>query len=78
MIQKEVKQELIEKETTGFVDSIKNRREIKAWLKAASIYADVVKPYTNAKELLEQAEYYAHYEELEKRYFELQSVSAAE
>ena len=71
-----VKQELLNKETKGFMESIKNRREIKAWLKAESVYNDAVKPYTNAKALLEQAEYYAHYEELEERYLALQSASA--
>ena len=63
-----VKEELQSRETGSFAESIKVRRELKAYLKAASIYERAVKPYTNAKNLIEQAENYTHYEELEARY----------
>ena len=53
-----VKQEIMDREHDSFIDSIKIKRELNAWLKAASVYAEATKPYTNAKELLEQAEYY--------------------
>ncbi len=66
-----VKQEIMDRDAHSFAESIKIRRELSRWLKEASVYADVTKPYTNAKALLAQAEYYTHYEELEKRYTEL-------
>ena len=66
-----VKNEIMDREANSFLESIKIKRELNRWLKKASLYADITKPYTNAESLLAQAEYYAHYEELEKRYFEL-------
>jgi hypothetical protein len=63
-----VKEELQNRETNGFAESMNVRRELKAYLKAVSIYERAVKPYTNAKNLIEQAENYTHYEELEERY----------
>lgn len=73
-----VKQEIMDREHGSFIDSIKIKRELNAWLKAASVYAEATKPYTNAKELLEQAEYYTHYEELERRYYSIQQKSMAD
>ena len=66
-----VKEELQNRETSSFFESMKVRKELKNYLKAVSIYSRVVKPYTEAELLLKQAEYYADYDELEKRYFEL-------
>jgi formiminotetrahydrofolate cyclodeaminase len=63
-----VKEEFQNSETNGFAESMNVRRELKAYLKAVSIYERAVKPYTNAKNLIEQAENYTHYEELEERY----------
>ena len=63
-----VKEELQNRETNGFAESMNVRRELKAYLKAVSIYERAIKPYTNAKNLIEQAENYTHYEELEERY----------
>lgn len=63
-----VKEELQNRETNGFAESMNVRRELRAYLKAVSIYERAVKPYTNAKNLIEQAENYTHYEELEERY----------
>lgn len=63
-----VKEEIQNRETSGFGESMHVRRELKAYLKAVSIYERAVKPYTNAKNLIEQAENYTHYEELEERY----------
>ena len=61
----------MDREAHSFLESIKIKRELSRWLKAASVYADVTKPYTNAESLLAQAEYYTRYDELEKRYFDL-------
>lgn len=71
-----VKEEILSRETSGFFDSLKQRREIKAYLKAVSIYERAVKPYTNAKNLIEQAENYAHYDEIEEKYGELNKETA--
>ena len=73
-----VKLEIMNREAHSFFESIKIKRELNKWLKEASDYADIIKPYTSAENLLAQAEYYTHYEELEKRYFELTSVSEAQ
>lgn len=63
-----VKEEIINREAHSFIESIKNKRELNAYLKKASVYARIIKPYTDAKNLIEQAENYTHYEELEARY----------
>ena len=63
-----VKEELRNRETNGFAENMKVRRELRAYLKAVSVYERAVKPYTNAKNLIEQAENYTHYDELEERY----------
>ncbi len=68
-----VKEELQNRETNGFAESLKVRRELRAYLKAVSIYERAVKPYTNAKNLIEQAENYTHYEELEEKFYALAS-----
>ncbi len=66
--QESVKDEIINRETNGFAESMMQRRELKAYLKAESVYKRVAKPYTDAQNLLEQAENYTHYEELEEKY----------
>ena len=68
-----VKEKLINKETHGFVESIKVKQELRAYLKEASVYNRIVKPYTDARLLLTQSENYTHYEELEKEYLSLKT-----
>lgn len=63
-----VKAEIDNRETRNFVESLKLRKDLRAFLKAASVYARVTKPYTDAKNLTEQAEYYTHFDELESIY----------
>ncbi|MBQ2841820.1 MAG: MFS transporter [Clostridia bacterium] len=63
-----VKEEIINREAHSFIESIKIKRELNAYLKMASVYARIIKPYTDAKYLIEQAENYTHYEEIEARY----------
>lgn len=70
--------ELKDREAHTFTESLIIKRELNAWLKAASVYADAVKPYTDAESLIKQAGYYAHYEELEKRYYELCSADSVQ
>lgn len=65
-----VKEEILNRESHNFFESIKIRQDLKAYLKQVSVYTRVIKPYTDAKNLIEQAEYYTHYEELERKYYE--------
>ncbi len=69
-----VKEEIINKEPHGFIESLKVKQELRAYLKAESVYTRVVKPYNDAKNLIAQANNYTHYEELEKRYHALHST----
>lgn len=69
-----VKEEIMNREAASFTESMRIRKELKAWLKSESIYKDVIKPYTDAMNLIKQAEYYTHYEELEQRYLQLISA----
>lgn len=63
-----VKAEIIDREPASFIDSLKIKRELNAWLKSASVYERAIKPYTNAENIIRQSESYAHYEELQERY----------
>lgn len=63
-----VKEEIVNREAASFVDSLKIRRDLKAYLKRVSVYQRVIKPYTDAQNILDQAEYYTHYDELEALY----------
>ncbi len=69
-----VKEELMNREASNFLDSIKIKRELSAYLKAVSVYNDVVKPYISARDLIAQAENYTHYDALEERYSQLVSA----
>ena len=50
---------------------MKIRQELKAYLKRVSVYTRATKPYTDAAALIEQSEYYTHYDELEAKYHQL-------
>lgn len=66
-----VKEEIVNRDAKSFFESMKIKRELNAYAKAVSIYTSVIKPYTDAKNLIEQAENYTHYEELEQRYLQM-------
>ncbi len=66
-----VKEEIMNREANSFLDSIKIKRDLSAYLKAVSVYNDVVKPYTSARDLITQAENYTHYDALEEKYSHL-------
>ena len=68
-----VKEEIINRETKGFFDSIKLKQELRKKKKKESIYTRVTKPYNDAKSLITQAEAYKHYGELEQIYTSLQA-----
>lgn len=65
------KEEILARESSSFFDSLKIRKDLKAYMKKVSVYKEATKPYTEAKNLLLQAEYYTHFEEIEDRYNEL-------
>ena len=69
-----VKEEIMNREAKSFLDSIKIRKDLKAYLKEVSVYKEVVKPYTDAQNLITQHENYTHYNELEERYFQLCNI----
>ena len=66
-----VQEEILSREATSFIESMKIKREFNKYLKMVSIYTAVVKPYTDAQNLLDQFENYTHYEELESRFLQL-------
>lgn len=66
-----VKEEIVNRDAKNFFESMKIKRELNAYAKAVSVYTSVIKPYTDAKNLIEQAENYTHYEELEQRYLQM-------
>lgn len=66
-----VKEALVNKEASGFIESIKIKRELRVFLKKESMYTRIIKPYTDAQNYLDQKKYYTHYNELEERYREL-------
>ncbi len=65
------KAELLSREASGFFEALQLKREIRAHLKAESVYMRITKPYRDAQDLLNEEKYYTHYDELEGRYNEL-------
>ena len=63
-----VKAEIQDRETSSFAETMQQRRELKAFAKAQSIYNRATKPYRDAASLIEQAENYSHFDELSARY----------
>lgn len=71
-----IKSEIMDREAKSFADSIRIRKDLKAYLKAESIYLRATKPYREAANLIEQANNYMHYEELENRFSVLKGENA--
>lgn len=69
-----VKQEILDRDSSSFIESMKIKQELRIYLKNESVYLRIIKPYSDAENLLAQAKYYEHYEELEERYHALNSV----
>lgn len=69
-----VKQEILDREASSFLESMKIKQELREYLKKESVYSRIVKPYNDAKDLIAQANYYTHYEELEERYYALRTA----
>ncbi len=72
-----IKEEILSRDSGSFFESLKNKRELNAYLKSVSIYTRIIKPYTDAKNLISQAENYTHYDELEEKYFSLNCAESA-
>ncbi|MBQ8575196.1 MAG: MFS transporter [Clostridia bacterium] len=68
------KEEIINRETSSFIDSMRAKQELRAYLKKESVYSRITKPYKDAEIYLAQAKYYTHYNELEEKYYELTAV----
>lgn len=66
-----IKEEIINRETHSFAESLKQRSELKKYLKEQSVYMRVTKPYRDAENYITQWKNYTHYEELEERYARL-------
>ena len=66
-----IREEIQNRETANFIETLKARRELKKYLKDESVYLRIIKPYTDAESLISQANYYTHYEELEEKYYSL-------
>ena len=62
------KEEILNRETKNFKESMTQRKDLRAYLKKESIYLRATKPYREADNLIKQAENYTHYEELVERY----------
>ncbi len=63
-----VRDEIINRETHSFMESVQVKRELKAYLKSVSVYTRVTKPYTDAVNLVEQSRNYKYYNEIERMY----------
>lgn len=70
-----IKTEIMNRDAENFFGSLKIRRELKAYLKAESVYMRATKPYRDAKALIAQANNYTHYEELEEKHYSLKGES---
>lgn len=66
-----IKAEIQDRETSSFSETMQQRKELKAFAKAQSIYNRATKPYRESAALLEEAENYSHYDELYERYLTL-------
>lgn len=63
-----VKEEIQSRETPAFADTLKQKRDLKKYVKSVSRYKRATAPYENARTLLTQAENYTHLAEIEVLY----------
>lgn len=63
-----VKEEIQNRETSSFADTIRQKQELKKYIKSVSRYKRAIAPYENAKALIVQAENYTHLAEIEQLY----------
>lgn len=63
-----IKKEIQSREINSAKERMQARKELKAYTKGVSVYRRITKPYSDAKNLIIQAENYAHLDEIEKLY----------
>lgn len=73
-----VKEEIQNRETHSLIENIKVKRELKAYVKAVSVYNRVITPYKNAKNLIIQEENYTHLAEIEALYQQVKAKQECE
>ena len=66
-----VREEIQNRETPTLRDTMRAKRDLKAFLKAESIYNRAIAPYDNARNVLIQFENYTQLAEIEKLYFQI-------
>lgn len=66
-----IKEEIQSRQAHSFKETMQQRKDLKAYTKAASIYQRITAPYENAKNLLIQYENYTHLAEIEALYHEV-------
>jgi len=62
------KEEILNRETNNFKESMKQRKDLRVYLKKESIYLRATKPFREADNLIKQSENYTHYEDLVEKY----------
>ncbi len=73
-----IREEIQNRETPTMGESMKAKRDLKAFLKAKSIYERATAPYEKARRLLAQAENYTHLDELDALYAQIIAKRQAE
>ncbi len=68
-----VKEEIQNRETSSLAETMKAKRDLKAYTKGVSAYHRITKPYNDAKNLIIQAENYTHLAEIEALYEQTKS-----
>lgn len=63
-----VKEKIQNRETSSFADTIRQKQDLKKYIKSVSRYKRAIAPYENAKALIVQAENYTHLAEIEQLY----------
>lgn len=66
-----IKEEILSREAHSLWENLKNRKELRDFMKNQSLFKRATSPYFTAKTLIEQSRNYAHFDEIEKRYGEL-------
>ena len=64
----ELKNEIQNRKVKTLAETIRQRNDMKKYVKNASVYSRITAPYENAKNLIFQAENYTHLDEIEKLY----------
>lgn len=66
-----VREEIQNRQTPTLRDTMRAKRDLKAFLKAESIYNRAIAPYDNARNILIQSENYTHLAEIEELYADI-------